>query len=96
MNGEDIALYTAYEGFVHVDVTEPEKKLMFAVLQLAMSDILKTGYLYRDAREFFLEEESEYLYSFPVICQQLGICSKKLLQHIGLAPQDPNHGLPSA
>ncbi len=96
MNREDTAIFTAYDGFVPSNVTEPEKKLMLAILNQAMIDITKRGQLYRDARYFFLEKESEYLFSFPVICQQLGICSHKILQHIGLVPTPAGEGLASA
>jgi len=96
MSREDTAIYTAYDGFTPSNVTEPEKKLMLAILNQAMADITKRGTLYKDARCFFMEKESEYLYSFPVICQQLGICPKKLLQYVGLAPLPADHGLASA
>lgn len=93
---DDLSLFSVDKELGSFSPTESEKKLMLAVLQLAMDDVLKRGYLRENALTFFREKESEYLFSFPVICQQLGISQSRVLEHIGLAKEQPGSGLAKA
>jgi hypothetical protein len=60
---------------------EPEKKLMFAVLQNAIACYQSFAYAaakrpkkqFSETEERFSEEESEWIFSFENICETLGL-----------------------
>ena len=81
---DDKAIYTAYDDHVALDSAVAERNLMRAVLRTAMEDMKKSGYLYRDARTFFISEDDSHLYSFKSICYHLGISPLALRRHVGI------------
>lgn len=83
-NGSDAAIFTAYEDHKGIDLSEPEKNLMRAILRSAMDDIEKDGNVARQARRYFLSKDEDYLYSFETICSQLDLCEKTILELVGL------------
>jgi len=69
-----------HETFKRKSQLEPEKRLMLAVLEDAIACFQKYLFardtrgraLYRDAEEWILEEDSDWLFSFENICEVLG------------------------
>lgn len=92
---EDQALFEAYEDFIPADCAESEKRLMIAVLCAAIHDIReedknrqKSKQIRRDARRFFLENDSQYLFSFRNICEQLNIPQESILTALGFSDRE--------
>ena len=83
-------IYYAYEDYDAFDPARPEKNLLRAVLISAMSDLRKRDSSSVKAREFFLSQGEEYLFSFQSICNFLDLDSKLVLMISGLYPK-PAH-----
>ena len=81
---QETPVYTAYEDFRPLDVAEPEKNLMRAVLKTAMEDIRKRGEPYRDARRYLMSNDELYLFSFLSVCHHLNLCPKTIRRVLGL------------
>jgi len=80
----ETAVYVAFEDYAPVDPSEPEKNLMAAILKSAFDDLKKTGAPYREAREYFLSNDRNYLYSYLNVCLHLGLCAKTIRALLGL------------
>lgn len=80
------AIYTAFDEDEPFDMAAPEKELLRAVLLSAMSDLGKNGSDGRKAKEFFLNSDEKYLYSFQSICTHLNVDPKTILVITGLIP----------
>ena len=81
---KNTAIYIAYEDTIPFDPAQPERNLMRAILQSAMSDLRGSGEIHRQAKEFFLGKENEYLFSFQTICSMLEIDPVLILRKVGL------------
>ncbi len=82
---KNTAIYIAYEDNKPVDLAFPEKNLLRAILLLAMSDVKKYGDVGRQAKEFFLNDEDDYIFSFNAICNHLEVDEVSVLATVGLA-----------
>ncbi len=82
----DSAIFTAFEEHKGPDSAESERNLMRSILTLAMDDMRRGGDKFRDARRFFLSNESEYLFSFLSICNHLAICPTTIRMLVGVLP----------
>lgn len=80
----DTAIFTAYDEHTPRDSAVGEKMLMQAILRGAMEDLSKSGDVQRQAKYFFLSNETTYLYSFLSICTHLGLCPKTVRGSVGL------------
>jgi hypothetical protein len=79
----DTAIYTAYDDFEQ-ELAPAEASLLRAILSTALSDLEKNGLEGRRAREYFLSDEEDYLFSFHSICEYLNIDPERVLECIGL------------
>ena len=77
-------VFAAYEDVVPWDPSTPEKNLLRALLITAMADLKKNGDVGRQAREYFLSKEDDYLFSFLSVCEYLEIDPRSILKRIGL------------
>lgn len=66
------------------DPVSSERDLLKAVLFSAISDLEKEGYVAKDALRFFLNPDSEYIFSFRSICEYLKIPPEHILESTGL------------
>lgn len=82
--GKDSAMFIAYDDLAAFDESEPEKKLLRAIIVSALSDIRSTGIESRQATQFFLSPEDDYVFSFRSICDYLHLDPKKILTVAGL------------
>jgi hypothetical protein len=80
----ETAVYVAFEEYLPLDPSEPEKNLMVAILKSAFDDIKKQGAPYREARDYFLSNDTKYIYSFINVCLHLGLCAKTIRTLMGL------------
>jgi hypothetical protein len=80
----ETAVYVAFEDYVPLDPSEPEKNLMAAVLKSAFDDLKKQGAPYREARDYILSNDTRYIYSFVNVCLHLGLCPKTIRALMGL------------
>ncbi len=87
MSKEDrnTAIYVAYDDAQPFDGSVPEKNLLLAILQTALSDLRKPGDAGRRAIEYFLSPEDDYVFSFQSICDYLSIDPKRILMVTGLS-----------
>ena len=81
---KEIAIFSAYEDEQVWDPTTPEKNLLRAMLLTAMADLRKTGDVGRQAREYFLSNENDYLFSFRSVCDYLNVDPRAILVKVGL------------
>ena len=82
------AIDTAYEDWANFDPVEPEKNLLKAILLSAISDLKKSGEPAKEAQEFFLDTDEEYVFSFRAICAHLSVDPEKVLKAIAQAKDD--------
>ena len=87
-DNKNTAIYEAYDGDKPLDISNPEKNLLRAILLLAMADSRKNGEVGRQAREFFLNDDEHYVFSFKAICNHLEIDEKSILKVVGIGPQN--------
>ena len=66
------------------DGVSSERDLLKAVLFSAIGDLDKDGYIAKEAQRFFLNPDSEYLFSFRSICEYLRIPPEQVLESAGL------------
>jgi hypothetical protein len=78
------AIYIAFEDYEAFDGSHPEKNLLRAVLLSAMNDLNKGGDAGRKAREYFLNADEDYLFSFNSVCSYLNVDPDKILYVTGL------------
>jgi hypothetical protein len=79
----DTAIFTAFDDFEH-GVSDAEASLFRAILTTALTDLKKDGLEGRKAREYFLSDEEDYLFSFQSICGYLDLDPEQVLQSLGL------------
>jgi hypothetical protein len=84
---KNTTIYFAYEDYDQFDPARPEKNLLRAVLISAMGDLRKRDGSAGRAREFFLNNGDEYLFSFQSICNFLELDPKLVLMVTGLYPK---------
>ncbi len=84
----ETAIFTAFDDHSSFDGSEPEKNLMRAILRTAMEDISKGGTAHRDARNYFLSREDNYLFSFASVCNHLNLCQRTILTLCGLLEEE--------
>lgn len=81
---KNTAIYVANEDNPPYDPARPEKSLLKAILISALNDIKKNGDVKRQAEEFFLNQDEEYVFSFRSICSYLSVDPGKVLMLTGL------------
>lgn len=81
---KNTAIFTAFDDWEAENIQIPEKSLLRAVLQNAVSDMRREGELSRRARDFFLNTEDDYIFSFQAICSYLHIDPARVLVVVGL------------
>ena len=81
---KNTAIFTAFDDLEAENIQIPEKSLLRAVLQNAVSDMKREGELSRRARDFFLNNEDDYIFSFKAICSYLHIDPARVLVVVGL------------
>ena len=84
MATKDTVIYIAQEDDLPFDSSRPEKELLRAVLQNALLDMNKPGEIGRKAREYFLSQEDDYIFSFRAVCSFLNLNPKRILIAAGL------------
>lgn len=89
---KNTAIFIANEEYVPWDPAEPERNLLRAILMSALNDIQKQGTLHEDAKNFFLNDDEDYVFSFRAICDHLEIDPKHILVLAGLAESMREHG----
>ena len=88
---DDTAIYTAYDDHKELDLAEPERNLMRAILKSAMDDMTKKGEALRDAMLFFNNPDDSYLFSFKSICSHLDLCPLTIRFLVGLPSKKKNN-----
>lgn len=76
-----------FEGFAEhepFDPAHPERNLLRAILRTALNDIHKAGDAQKQAKEFFLSSDEDYIFSFRSICFFLGLDPKQVLTITGV------------
>ena len=86
------AIFTAYDEWDAENIPIPEKSLLRAVLQNAISDMNREGEFSRRARDFFLNKEEDYIFSFQAICSYLDINPERVLVVVGLKGEQELQG----
>ncbi|WKZ56649.1 MAG: hypothetical protein QY326_07935 [Bdellovibrionota bacterium] len=81
---KETSIYTAFDEYVPYDPASPEKNLLRAVLLAAVSDLRKNGEARRQALNYFLSKEEDYIFSFNAICDFLNVDPKKILTVTGV------------
>lgn len=84
INQDDVAIFTAFDDHVAMDIAEAEKNLMRAILKSAMEDVRKTGDPGKEARRYLMSNDDGYLYSFTSVCKHLDLCPKTIRTVVGL------------
>jgi hypothetical protein len=77
------AIHVAYDDH-EGELSSAEQELLLAILLSALEDLKSEGRTGRKAREFFLSQEEDYLFSFRSICDYLHLSSEAMLKAIGL------------
>jgi hypothetical protein len=85
MDEKRTEVLVAYEDEVS-DPVRPEKNLLLAILISALNDLSRKGRLGRQAQEFFLNDDDNYIFSFRAICEHLEIDPNQVLLVTGLVP----------
>lgn len=83
----DTAIYSAFDDFLVKDPAIAERNLMRAILRTAFEDIRKRGEAYRQARQYVLSNDEQYLYSFKSICNHLSLCPQTIRARLGLTKE---------
>jgi hypothetical protein len=81
---KDCAIYVAYDDNEPIDLAAPEKRLLQAILETAIDDLLKRGRHAERARDYFLSREQDYVFSFRSVCDYLQIDAQAILRHAGI------------
>ncbi|MCO6431994.1 MAG: hypothetical protein J5J00_14135 [Deltaproteobacteria bacterium] len=81
---KNTAIYVAFDDSEPLDLAQPEKNLLKAILLTAMADLKKQGAVGRKAMEYFLSPEDDYLFSFRSVCAFLEVDAERILKVIGL------------
>ncbi len=92
----ETAIFIAYDDHVPKDPVHPEKNLMAAILWSVFDDLKKQGAPYREAREYVLSNDVEYIYSFRNVCLQLGLCHLTIRTLLGIKRMSDSQPSPSA
>ncbi len=82
---KDTAIFVANEESEPYDPAWPEKSLLRAILVTAMNDVKKSGDVKKQATEFFLSPEEDYIFSFRAICDYLNVDAERILVITGLS-----------
>ena len=77
-------IYEAFEEYAPMDSAMSERNLMRAMILGALADLDKQGDVGRKAREFFLNKDQDYLFSFQSICNFLEVDPRSILIVTGL------------
>lgn len=85
---KDTAIYSAYDDYEARDPAAPEKNLLLAILMTAVRDLDKSGSTAQQARDYFLEQDDTYVFSFMSVCTLLGVSAHRVLSHLGLQEGD--------
>jgi hypothetical protein len=78
-------IFTVFDENEARDESLPEKSLLLAVLMSAFNDLGKTGQPSREALEYLLNQDDQYLFSFRSVCNCLEIDPDKILRLSGLS-----------
>lgn len=81
------ALFEAYGEHEPSELSDGEKALLFAILFSAIQDAKREGRNRRQAIEYFLSDEKDYLFSFHSICSYLNLDPTMVLATAGIQPR---------
>ncbi|MCB0352726.1 MAG: hypothetical protein KDD64_04350 [Bdellovibrionales bacterium] len=81
---KNTAIFVAYDDYRPFDPTKPEKSLLRAILASALADYRKGGELQKQAEEYLLSEEDDYIFSFRAVCNFLDVDPERILVVTGL------------
>lgn len=84
---KNTSIYIAYDDDEPVDLANPEKNLLRAILTAAMTDLRRSGDSQKHAMEYMLDTDEEYLFSFRSICTLLDIDHIRVLRAAGLVDE---------
>lgn len=79
---EFIEIDEDFGGLEPFDHIAPEKNLLAAVLINALSDLGQKGPQRSQARRYFTNQSSDYIFSFRSVCDYLNIDPQLVLDHI--------------
>ena len=82
----DRVMHVAYEDFEH-ELSLAEITLLRAILSSALVDLEREGMEGRKAKEYLLNEEEDYLFSFHSICSYLDLNPGWVLRCVGLGQE---------
>ena len=82
---KETTIYVASEDVEPLDSARPEKRLLKAILLSALSDLKKPGDPSRQAVQYFLNPNEEYIFSFRSVCNFLEIDPGRVLRIAGLS-----------
>jgi hypothetical protein len=94
MASKDTVIYIASEEDLPYDPSRPEKELLRAILQNALLDMNKPGEVGRKAKEYFLNPDEDYVFSFRSVCSYLNISPRRILVAAGLRDPEPGMAAP--
>jgi len=98
----EVAIVLPSQHFQLRHKQKPEYRLMIAVLQDAVECVEKYRSaterrgrrLFREARQWFLADESDWPYSFECLCGALDLDANAVRHHLGVALEDQPGSLP--
>ena len=70
------------EDIVPFDPAEPEKALLVAIILNAYNDLNLSGRESKIAKDFFLNPDESYIFSFRCICNHLDIDYRDILSKV--------------
>lgn len=85
---KETLILSAFEDEIPFDPSNPEKNLLRALLMTAMADANKSGPVRRQAIEYFLNPDQDYIFSFRSVCDYLGIDPNSILTAAGIKRRD--------
>ena len=89
---KNTAIFTAFDDLDLPELATPERNLLRAILINAISDMNKEGEESRRAKDYFLDKEDDYVFSFRSVCSYLNIDPQHILILVGL--REPSRPLP--
>lgn len=92
---KNTAIFTAFDDMELPELATPERNLLRAILINAIADMNRQGGdESRRAREYFLNRDDDYVFSFKSVCSYLNIDPQHILILVGLRePTRPLRGM---
>jgi hypothetical protein len=81
---KNTAIFTAFDDMDQPELATPERNLLRAILINAIADMNRQGEESRRAKDYFLDREDDYVFSFKSVCSYLNIDPQHILILVGL------------